>query len=87
MAIQTKIAQNVHLTCLKFVIAFTLKSNLSQSLQPVLQFTTVRSNYATASQCGLFITIYLMMKESNNMRIESMVDNRYCCSTFLRGVL
>ena len=49
----------------------------SQSLQPVRQFKTARSNYATASQCGFCLIIYLhntvywFMKESNSMSIDS----------------
>jgi hypothetical protein len=43
----------------------------SQSLQPVWQFTTARSNYATASQCGFCLIIYLTVKENYNMSIDS----------------
>ena len=54
----------------------------SQSLQPVRQFTTARSNYATASQCGFCLIIYL--KESDSMRINSR-QSILLQSLFARG--
>lgn len=59
------------ITCRNDLWLLNLMRVRSQSVQPVQQFTTARSNYATTSQCGFRLRIYLGVKKGNSMHIGS----------------
>ena len=68
-------------------LAPSLSRVRSQSPQPVRQFTTARSNYATATHCGFSRIIYLPIEasfEGSSAQASIVVDQHYC-SLFLRG--